>query len=181
VTAIVGLVDNGRVLLGGDSAGVNSHQLTVRRDTKTFTNGPFVFGFTDSFRMGQILRYAFTPPAPPADVDLDAFMCTTFIDGVRQALLDGRWARVDQAQVQGGVFLVGVAGRLFRVDGDFQVGEPLDGYDAVGCGEDFALGALHATAGAGMPAGMRVLTALKAAERHCAGVRGPFTLACQPE
>ena len=177
MTVIAGLVDSGQVLIGGDSAGVSGYQLTVRRDSKTFTNGPYVLGFTSSFRMGQIIRYSFLPPAPPADGDLETFMCSGFVDALRQSLLDGGWARIEQAQIQGGCFLVGVQGRLFRVDGDFQVGESLDGYDAIGCGDDLALGALYATADTGMSAEGRVMLALRAAERFSAGVRGPFSLA----
>lgn len=174
MTVIAGLVDSGSVLIGGDSAGIGGYQLTVRRDSKTFTNGPYVFGFTSSFRMGQIIRHAFTPPEPTGD--LEAFMCTAFVDELRKALRDGGWARIEQAQEQGGCFLVGVSGRLFKVDGDFQVGEALDGFDAAGCGDDLALGALYATADSGLAAEDRLMLALRAAERFSAGVRGPFSL-----
>lgn len=175
MTAIVGLVDNGRVLIGGDSAGVDGYQVTVRRDAKVFTNGAYVFGFTDSFRMGQLLRYALQPPPPPA-VDLDRFLATTWVDVVRETLRKGGWSKLDGQQEQGGRFLVGVQGRLFAVDGDFQVGEPSDGYDAVGCGAEFCLGALHATRDLDVFAEDRALLALRAAAYHSAGVVGPFNL-----
>lgn len=175
MTVIAGLVDSGTVLLGGDSAGVGGYSLTVRKDAKTFVNGAYVLGFTTSFRMGQILRHAFTPPAPPGG-DIEQFMCTTWIDAVRQALKDGGYARLDANQETGGTFLVGVRGRLFEVDSDYQVGEALDQFAAVGCGGDVALGALYATVGTGMSGEDRILLALRAAERHSAGVRGPFTL-----
>jgi hypothetical protein len=53
MTCIVGLVDGGRVWLGGDSAGVSGWDLTVRADRKVFRNGPYVMGFTTSFRMAN--------------------------------------------------------------------------------------------------------------------------------
>lgn len=181
MTAIVGLLDEGRVLLGGDSAGVGGYRLTVRKDSKVFTNGAYVMGFTSSFRMGQILRWAFTPPTPPEDqADLERFMATTWIDALRQALKDGGYATKDQEQEQGGNFLVGVQGRLFEIGSDYQVGEPLDGYAAVGCGEQIAQGVLYATQDQGERAAYRVNLALEAAERHSAGVRGPFTLVWEP-
>lgn len=177
MTAIVGLVSDGRVLLGGDSAGVAGYSLTVRRDAKVFASGPYVYGFTDSFRMGQLIRYAFQPPAPTLDDEqLDRFLATTWVDALRKTLRDGGWAHIEQAQEQGGSFLLGCRGRLFHIAGDFQVGEPADGYDAVGCGADLALGALHATTGSGMFVEDRALAALRAAEYHSAGVAGPFTL-----
>jgi hypothetical protein len=180
MTAIVGLTHKGRVLLGGDSAAVSGLNLTVRADVKVFTSGPYVIGFTSSFRMGQVLRYATTLPAPPDDPDVMlAHMCTAWIDSVRKALKDAGWARKEAEQEAGGTFLVGVHGRLFEVCDDYQVGEPVDGYAAVGCGDQAALGALYATGRLGPE--RRARLALAAAERHSAGVRGPFTLAWEPE
>jgi hypothetical protein len=173
LTVIVGLVQGETVHIGGDSAGVSGYDLTVRADHKVFLNGPYLFGFTSSFRMGQLIRYALTPPDPYGD--LYKFMVTTFIDAVRDCLKAGGFAKKDNEQEEGGCFLVGVQGRLFRVDGDYQVGEPLDGYAAAGCGEAPALGALYATAGRMSPT-RRVEMALKAAERFSAGVRGPFVI-----
>lgn len=177
VTVIVGLVDGDTVLIGGDSAGIGGYSLTVRRDSKVFLNGPYVMGFCGSFRMGQLLRWALQPP-PPGDPDaLEGFMSTTWIDAVRLTLKDGGYAgHMSDGQEAGGSFLVGVMGRLFTVDYDYQVGEPMDGYAAVGCGADLSLGALHATRDAGMDAEERVMVALRAAEYHSAGVSGPFVL-----
>lgn len=171
MTAIVGLVHNGAVHIGGDSAGVGpGWSSTVRADAKVFRNGPYLMGFTDSFRMGQLLRYALDAPKPGRD--LERHMATTFVDAVRKTLVDGGWIWRDNGRELGGTFLVGVAGRLFVVHGDFQVGEPADGYAAVGCGQDIALGALYASAG--QPPARRVRAALEAAAHFSAGVRAPF-------
>jgi hypothetical protein len=170
VTAIVGLVHDDRVYIGGDSAGIADYSVTIRADAKVFRNGPYLLGFTSSFRMGQLLRYALQPPAP--GTDLDRFMVTTFVDAVRDCLKAGGFATKDSEAESGGTFLVGVAGRLFRVEADYQVGESVDQYDAVGCGADIALGALHATAD--FPPKRRISLALEAAAKHSAGVRGPF-------
>ncbi|MFD9948780.1 hypothetical protein ACFWYW_46985 [Nonomuraea sp. NPDC059023] len=173
MTAIAGLVHDGLVILGGDSAGSAGWHLRIRADRKVFTNGPYVFGFTSSFRMGQLLRYALTPPEPDYD-DLPRFMVTTFVDAVRTCLKDGGHARKESERENGGTFLVGVGGRLFEVEDDYQVAEHEDGYAAIGCGAATVLGALHATAPLGMAADERLLRALEAAERFSNGVRGPF-------
>lgn len=173
MTCIAGLVHDGKIWIGGDSAGVGDYALTVRADRKVFVNDGFVMGFTSSFRMGQLLRHAFTPPRPQPDEDLDRFMVTSFVDGVRDCLKRGGYAEKHNEVETGGVFLVGHAGRLFRIDSDYQVGEAADGFDAVGCGSDIALGSLHSTANGFAPR-ERVRMALTAAERFSAGVRGPF-------
>lgn len=182
MTAIVGLAHNGTVYLGGDSAGVAGYSLVVRADAKVFANGPYVMGFTSSFRMGQLLRYAFQPPTllgvgVEKTDDVPKFMATQFIDAVRETLKGGGWLKKDSEREDGGTFLVGVRGRLFRISDDFQVGESADGYAAVGCGHEIAVGALYATAKTRMTPQRRVRMALEAAERFSAGVRAPFTYA----
>ncbi|TDB75431.1 hypothetical protein [Micromonospora sp. KC723] len=88
-----------------------------------FRNGPYLMGFTDSFRMGQLLRYALDAPTlPTSPAALDRHMATTFISAVRKCLDTGGWLHRDGGRETGGTFLVGVAGRLFVIQGDFQVG-----------------------------------------------------------
>jgi ATP-dependent protease HslVU (ClpYQ) peptidase subunit len=178
MTCIVGLVEGNSIVMGGDSAGVSGWDLTVRKDPKVFINGPCVMGFTSSFRMGQLLQYKLKVPAQRGGQDAHEFMATDFVDAVRSCLKEGGYAKKDHEEESAGVFLVGYAGRLFRVDSDYQVGESEDSIMACGCGRDIALGALHALrnhkdkyTGHG-----RVMAALEAAERFCAGVRGPFVI-----
>jgi hypothetical protein len=174
VTCIVGLVDSGKVWIGGDSASVEGYSLMLRSDPKVFRNGPYLFGFTTSFRMGQLLRYRLSVTPRHPDVPVDQFMATTFIDEVRACLKVGGFATLTNGVESAGCFLVGYEGRIFRVDDDYQVGAPLDPYAAVGCGQDIALGSLYATPD--LPATVRVEMALTAAEHHSAGVRAPFTV-----
>lgn len=173
MTCIVGLKHNNKVWIGGDSAGVGGYSIDIRADSKVFTNGPYLMGFTSSFRMGQILRWGFAAPNPEEGMDLEKFMVTKFINGVREALKEHGWLGNKEGMDRGGTFLVGVQGRLFNIYDDLQVGESLHGYAAVGCGEDLALGSLHSTKGA--PA-KRVEQALEAAATHSAGVAAPFII-----
>lgn len=182
MTCIVGIEyqeDDGtrRIILGGDSAGVGGWVRTHRADPKVFPVGAYLVGFTTSFRMGQLIHYAALPDPPVgADVEaLDRFMATEFINAIRTVLKDGGWAQKEKEREDGGSFLVGVQGRtLYRVDADFQVGRSLDGYHAIGSGDEIALGALHATRD--LPPGQRVRLALEAAAHHSTGVHGPFTV-----
>lgn len=180
MTAIAGIVHEGTVYIGGDSAGVDDALgLVVRADAKVFTNGPMVFGFCGSFRMGQLLRYSFTPPPLSKRGDVDRYMVTDFIDAVRKTLKKGGARRVEEKVEEGGTFLVGFRGRLFEINDDFQVGEGVDPYRAVGSGRDVVLGALYVTEFAMDPV-ERIQLALAAAERHGAAVRSPFTVLSEP-
>ncbi len=173
MTCVVGVVHEGKVWMGGDSAGADSGwSLSLRVQPKVFKRGPFLIGYTTSFRMGQLLQW--TLATDPPEGDPFEFMCTGFIDAVRKSLKDGGFAKKSDEKEEGGSFLVGFAGRLFGVHSDYQVSEETCGYDAVGCGAEVARGAMSATPRWNPE--RRLSTALVAAERHSAGVRGPFTV-----
>jgi ATP-dependent protease HslVU (ClpYQ) peptidase subunit len=176
MTCIVGLEHDGKVRIGGDSAGTAGWSQQIRADEKVWKRGEFVFGFTTSFRMGQLLRYSLKlPKRPPETAGRKRqvrWMNTEFVDAVRGSLKEGGFAEVDKGVEKGGTFLVGWRGSLYYIGSDFQVGRPASGEAAVGCGADLALGALHATRG--LQPEPRVMGALEAAADLNAGVAGPF-------
>ena len=180
MTCIVGIVHDGEVIIGGDSAGSDGHMVIQRADSKVFTVGPYVLGFTSSFRMGQLLRYRLDVEAPDT-WDVDRYMATTFVDAVRECLKAGGWARTTDSDPDdkepggseaGGTFLVGIHGHLYQIEDDYQVGIASDGYDACGSGYMVALGSLYATAG--RDPHERVRLALEAAAHVTPFVRAPF-------
>jgi|ERR1035437_170406 hypothetical protein len=175
MTVIAAVVDKGSVYMGGDSAGVAGLSISIRSDEKVFHNGPFLIGFTSSYRMGQILRYKYQPPKQVYGQDDMSYMCTDFIDSLRGCYAGNGFGKIpDRDNNEGGTFLVGYNGVLYMVAGDFQVGIPAVQYDAVGCSADIALGALHATKG--KKPEDRVKASLEAAATFSAGVAGPFTI-----
>jgi ATP-dependent protease HslVU (ClpYQ) peptidase subunit len=173
VTCIVAVVEGDSIWMGGDSAGSAGNWLTIRADQKVFRNGEFIMGFCGSYRMGQLLRYAFVPPKQPRRADVHRYMVTTFVDEVRDTLKKGGFARKkDDVEEIDGAFLVGYRGRLFEIECDYQVGEAVDGFAATGSGASIAQGALCVTQG--MDPRKRLRVALDAAERYSTGVRRPF-------
>lgn len=174
MTCVAGLVSNGIVYIGADSAGLSGLHLKIRADKKVFKNHEFIMGFTTSFRMGQILQYSYTPPARGKKIEITKYMATTFIDSVRNILKSGGFAKKEAEVESGGIFLVGYQGHLFEIDSDYQIAESIDGFTSVGCGADIALGSLFSTID--QPPESRILMALQAAEHFSAGVRGPFTI-----
>lgn len=174
MTCIVGVVDTKRdaVVMGADSAGVGNYDITIRKDPKIFYNDEFLIGCTSSFRMIQLLRFSFTPP-PLGKKEVYEYMCTDFVNAVRDCFEDGGFKqKFKTGDEKGGVFLVGYKNRLFQIQEDFQVGEALIGIDACGCGAEYALGAMYVNDKA-TPQN-RVKAALEAAETFSAGVAGPF-------
>lgn len=179
MTCIVGFSLKGKVYIGGDSAGSNwTGELTVRKDPKVFKNGACIMGFTTSFRMGDLLHYSLVVPERHPDEDIDKWIRTTFVDAIRSCLKTGGYAGKTNETEAGGTFLVGYEGRLFEIQDDYQVGESVDPYDAVGSGDAVAKGAMAAMiqlGSVGDPEQM-IRIALGIAERNCRGVRAPFTV-----
>ncbi|HSK39301.1 MAG TPA: hypothetical protein VK943_06005 [Arenibaculum sp.] len=174
MTCIVGLVDDGRVWMGGDSAGVSGLDITVRADPKVFRNGPFLIGFTSSFRMGQLLNFRLKVPAQEPGTDVFGYMVTVFVEAARDCLKEGGYAQRNNDAETGGSFLVGYRGRLFSIQSDYQVCEADRSFHAIGCGADYALGAFAASRQ--LPAEQRVRLALEVAETFSGGVRAPFRI-----
>ena len=175
MTCIVGLVDSGKVYIGGDSLGSNSFDGDIRKDAKVFRNGKFVMGFTTSYRMGQLLNYTFSSSRNlNEDEDEMSYMVNVFINDVRCCLKNGGFATSENSQEIGGVFLVGFNGRLFTVHSDYQVSENIDEFTACGCGGDYARGAMLVSRH--LPPDERIMQALAVAEHFSIGVKSPFTI-----
>jgi ATP-dependent protease HslVU (ClpYQ) peptidase subunit len=180
MTCIVGLVHDGKVFMGADSAGASGWDSVVRRDSKIFHAGPFLMGFTTSFRMGQLLRYKLAVPGRSENQDQHAYMVTDFVDAVRECLKTGGYAKKDNEVETGGTFLVAYQGHLYQIQDDYQVMESADAFDACGCGSAVAKGAMFATEDILLPPKHRLMLALQAAERFNNGVCGPFHIEVTP-
>jgi len=182
MTCIIGYVDNGNVWMGGDSAGVNGYyKKTIRADEKVFLKNDMIFGFTSSFRMGQILRYHFSIPTIKVGQDIDSYLHTTFVDALIDSLSDNHYASEKDNVVRGGNFLFGYKGKLYEIQGNFQISQTTEKFDAVGCGDDLAKGALYATeklVGDGLDPESKIKIGLGAACKFSAGVAPPYKILC---
>ena len=179
MTCIVAMIDpkTNTVVVGGDTLSVDAHNLSCgpRSDEKVFRNGPYVIGYTTSFRMGQLLRYNDLPV--PDTWDVNRFMVTTFIDAVRGIGEAKGFMSKNDGHDQFGTFIVGFEDKLYIVYDDLQVAVNADGLAACGCGQDLALGAARALIdNTDLSPEEVVLEALKAASIYSAGVRGPYTI-----
>lgn len=170
MTCICGIEKNGVVWIGGDSAGTagNMHQ-RVRGDKKVFIRGEFIIGFCGSFRMGQLLQNTLEVPAQAEGKNDYEFLVSDFVAAVKQCLSVEKDAEMEPN------FLFGYRGKLYGVQGDYQVSIPDGGFDAMGSGGDVAMGALHANRSTRSPK-KRITQALEASARNNAAVRPPWTI-----
>lgn len=176
MTCIVGIIDKKEIVMGADSAGVAGLKITTRKDPKVFKNGNFLIGCTSSFRMINLLRFSLNPPEQLSSQDDYEYMCTSFIDSVRDCFKRGGYTYVNNNQENGGTFLVGYNRRIYCIESDFQVAESLNDYTSIGCGEEFAIGSLATTQGQPMSSEERVKIALKISSENSGGVAPPFII-----
>lgn len=174
MTCIVGLVHNNKVYIGGDSAGVAGFSLQIRADEKVFKKKNFIYGFTSSFRMGQLIRYKFKEPDFYTDYDIDEYLHNQYLDGLIKCFKDNQFAQIKDSEIYGGHFLMGFKGGLYHIQSDFQIAKCITNYNSVGCGEDIALGCLYGIKDQDLDPQTKIIIALEAAENFSAGVRGPF-------
>jgi ATP-dependent protease HslVU (ClpYQ) peptidase subunit len=179
MTAIVAVKDEKRgvICLGADSLASNGLQSSHVSDPKIFAKGEFIIAYAGSFRSGQVLTYRFQPPPLPKTKNrLFPYMVNEFVEALRDSL--GKAGRIRKEMEQENAwpleFLVAVRGRIFAVQEDFSVLEPMDGYAAAGSGESYCIGSLHTTRG--MDPEKRVHMALEAAAHHDPNVSPPFVV-----
>jgi len=179
MTCIVGTRSRKGVILGGDSLASSGLEREVRKDPKVGIVGEYVFGYSGSYRMGQVLLYDFDPPEPDRKTgpEVFEFLVTEFIPTLREAMSGAGVTKLDSSveELGGANFLLGVYGHLFYVDDDYQVGWPSTPYWSIGSGREYATGAMY-TAYKAKKRGEDLLSVgLTAAEAFNSGVGGPFT------
>lgn len=185
MTCIVGMLQDGAVYMAGDHIATDGYGREVQKRSKVFRNGDFIIGYTDSFRMGQLLEHVWDPPKKPKDIkDPMVYMVKCVVPSLIKCFDDNKFIRSvggsdDSAkrsvngQAYGGEFLIGYKDRLFKIESDFAVLECVDNYDSIGAGEEYAKGALRVLTkcmdnGYDFDAKTCLMDALRTAESHCA-------------
>lgn len=172
MTCIVGIVQDGIVYLGGDSASSTPEgEIFLPRRSKVFLIGHIAVGVAGSGRINQLLRRKIALPEQYAQPE--QYMIVEFVDTLKALLKED--GRKEEELMEDSLLLVGLRGHLFIVDTTFQVSEMAYDYEAVGSGAQIARGSLHATQTLGLPPEQRLRMALEAAQDHTAFVRAPFT------
>ena len=178
MTCIVGVVDKGSVVIGGDTLGSNGQSKDRYANHKVFRRDGIVVGYTTTYRFGQLLEFGDALGELRYRIDRHSMDPLTalvkhFVPALRGEMDRAGAMQKDSNVEHGGNCLIGMGNRLFELQADFSVLESADGYMAVGSGENFARGALAASTGTGMA---RCLSALRAAAKHNPYVGAPFVI-----
>lgn len=175
MTIVVALKDEKtkKIYLACDSQATDTNSLdkTHRKDSKIFEKNGLHYGFTSSYRMGQILRFhserVLLPPASGSPYEQ---VGVYYIPMWRRILKENGFTSISNNEETGGTFIVVYEGEIFCVQDDFQLEHSYENYVAIGCGMDYALGSLYETSrDSKLSAKVRVQRAVEAACYFSAG------------
>ena len=167
MTCIVGIEYNSdMVLLGGDIQGTGHNNKVVHTQPKVFNKKGIVFGFTTSYRFGQILEHNLPDPVVPNDTgDIYRWLITALIPDIRRTLHENGYDG-------GGSCLIGIKNQLWELQPDFSVLRSVNGYCAVGSGYEYAMGSLHTVMTSNRPV---TFEGYRDALKHAIAVAGTFS------
>ena len=178
MTVIAAVVQGGVVYMGADSLMSDDQGLIQSLESKIWrvnrlpNQGDMLLAWTGTQRSAQVARYGFCPPETPGQMDEMTYLCTVFVDALREAHAKAGTLNTSDKARTDVQLLLGWRGRLFVISEYFCVTE-YRGFTALGSGGAVANGVLWATQHLG--GGERLSIALLAAQQYADGVRGPFT------
>lgn len=178
MTCVVAYKDKDSIYLGADTQGAAGYDKTDRADFKVFETHGILYGFTSSYRMGQILQYHSTKVLSEVrKEDTFKYVVTHLVPMWRDILKNHGYTTIENNEEFGGSWVVVIDGRIFVIERDFQVGESVLPYSSVGCGMDYALGAMSILHGdSSLNGHEKVVTAIETSMKFSCGVGGRVTV-----
>jgi ATP-dependent protease HslVU (ClpYQ) peptidase subunit len=140
MTCIVGLEWNNKAYIGGDIQGTGGNISFEHTQPKIFERGGVLFGYTSSYRYGQIVENHLQEPlhVPEDRNGVYYWICQELVPKIQSTLINNNWN-------EGGDMLLAVHGELWNLQPDFSVLRPTSGFMSVGSGTQYALGSVKAS------------------------------------
>lgn len=179
MTCIVGLIDGDKVWLGGDRAATDGGlNRTLLKEPKIFTKGDIGFGVCGLPKVMDALKHAIDLPQQSGGDD-KSFLVAEVVPAIREGLKKFDAAGPSSSPFGGsneicfeGAMLVAYRGRLYELEGNFQLVEGEEKFASVGSGSKLAIGSFDSTRKVSN-AKKRLLMALEASTKN-AGCAPPF-------
>jgi len=176
MTLIIGMEEQGRVIMAADSAFGNPEEFYVYPNVSKIERcGPYLVGGCGMTRITQTLRHFVQWPEPPESEDLSPFLIRVVLPEIRRAVevvgaaQSGRAFLGDKTAV-----LIGVRGHLYGIGSDLAVVRT-NRVACIGCGRHAAYPVMEALEQAGIePARRRIEMTLEIVARHVPVVEPPF-------
>ena len=177
MTYIVGLIQDGKIYIGGDAAFDTGTGIIRSKNPKVYKKGEFIFGVSGYLSVMHALTHVMVFPPCYEYQDPFEYIVNNFVPSYRAALHELGLIELDNGiERNRSELLVGFRGHLFNIGTDFSVLESYDNFYAVGSGALYAMGAFHATNNLHLTPNERVLRALDAASEYDDCVLEPFEI-----
>lgn len=170
MSCVCAIAQDGKVYMAADTIGVADTYRIYRRDQKIFFNKDYVIGYCGSVRAGQVLESRFFEP--PDSIN-------EFPDAMREQYRKKGCITNSETGAERfeALVAIGFKGRCYYVMSDFQLGENLEDFVAIGSGQSYALAVLYHTRNYKNPE-FRLKKALEAASYFCVEVGGDPHILC---
>jgi len=129
--------------LAGDKCGSDGFSKDNYIKPKIFKRDDYAFGYTSSFRMGQLLEHSNISKDLPSWKE-EENVYTSFVDWAKTSMKNGGYLQENNGVASGGNFIFFNGKSLYEVQSDFSILVPNDGLLAVGQGEYHAKGIMRA-------------------------------------
>lgn len=177
MTCIVAYKFNNEIYMGSESASIcNNYFKMVIAERKVFIKNNMIFGYSGSFRLGQLLQYKLSLPSI-GKKNIDTYMHTNFIDSLRKCFEQNDFDITnDDNDFE---FIVGIDNKIYNVHSDLHIIQYDGMCSACGCAEDVALGSMYILNKLDpnckkYSPKTKILMALEATNQYSAGVCEPF-------
>jgi ATP-dependent protease HslVU (ClpYQ) peptidase subunit len=136
MTCIVGVELDNKVLIGGDIQGTGGNNKIVHTQPKVFHKRNIIFGYTTSYRFGQILENHLTDPVVPEESEeIYRWLVTVLVPSMKEILEAHDYK-------DGGQCLIGIRNQLWDLQSDYSVLRSVQGFSACGSGSEYAMGSM---------------------------------------
>lgn len=177
MTCIIILKHAAKIYIGGDAA-INSSDSWLQPTSmhpKIWKDGSILIGVGGKQRISQLMQL-FKAPAIVGDAFeylQNVYLPTmiSYLDGDRVIKTNNEDGMISMDAT----ILMGLLGRLFKIDSSFAITEYPE-YAAIGANNEVALGSLYSSGNHGAHPENRINEALHAVLDHCASVKEPFTM-----
>jgi ATP-dependent protease HslVU (ClpYQ) peptidase subunit len=145
MTCIIGILDNNDIYMGGDSIVSSGTDLFLTNEDKVFIKDKFIFGFSHSIKIAQVLQYSFIPPKHDPNMSDVQYMASVFVDNMIDCFVNKGVIKTCEGEVGCDVFelIVGYHKNLYKIcPPNFTILTTKTKFMATGCGEAYAVGAL---------------------------------------
>jgi ATP-dependent protease HslVU (ClpYQ) peptidase subunit len=139
MTCIVGLVENGKVYIGGDSLITQKSYSQSIKKQKVFIKDNILFGCSGIAKSVQHFRFKFKIPDQKSTENDLKYLCFTFIEELSKSFCGAGINPDDYPCI-----LVGFNGHLYKIGEDLVVTESCDNFNSCGCGSTLAVAAMKA-------------------------------------